>query len=105
MENLIENALHYTPENGHITIDISLTDDVIVTIRDTGPGISTHALAHIFERFYHSDRTKKDREGHSGLGLAITHKIIELHQKQLCVSTEPGKETCFTFALPVNHSV
>lgn len=102
MENLIENALHYTPENGRVCIGISLADDVIVTISDTGSGISKHEIEHIFKRFYHSDQARKHKDGHSGLGLAITRKIIELHKGKLKVSTDPGKGTRISFSLPVS---
>ena len=100
MENLIENALHYTPENGCVCIEIFSKQAVIVAIHDNGPGIPEQELPHIFKRFYHSDQGRKDREGHSGLGLAITKKIIELHQQQISVSSEPAKGSCFSFSLP-----
>ncbi|MBU1583864.1 MAG: HAMP domain-containing histidine kinase [Proteobacteria bacterium] len=105
LENLIENALHYTPENGRVTIEISLAEDVVISIRDTGPGIAKKDLDHLFKRFYPSDQGRKDSQGHSGLGLAITQKIIELHQQKLSVLTEPGKGTCISFTLPIATSI
>ena len=104
LENLIENALHYTREKGCVTIEISKAEKVIVAIRDTGPGISKHDLENIFKRFYHADRSKKRTEGHSGLGLAITKKIIELHQQKISIATELKKGSCFSFSLPKTGS-
>lgn len=101
MENLIENALHYTPEKGRVSIEIFRAEQVVVSIRDTGPGILKHELDHIFQRFSHSGRAENQREGHSGLGLAITKKIIELHQCRISVTSDPGKGSCFTFTLPM----
>ncbi|MFH2090908.1 MAG: ATP-binding protein [Pseudomonadota bacterium] len=105
LENLIENALHYTPENGCVTIEVFQTDTVMVAVRDTGPGISDQQLDHIFKRFYHSDRSENQSQKHSGLGLAITQKIIELHNQHISVSTRPGKGSCFTFSLAKSHSI
>lgn len=99
MENLIENAIHHTPENGSVRVEIGQTDTVSVSISDTGSGISQKALPHIFKRFYHSDRAGSKKDGHSGLGLAITQKIIELHGHHVHVATESGKGSCFSFSL------
>jgi len=99
-ENLIENALHYTPENGIVRIQILCDDDLIVQIRDTGQGIAKEEIPHIFERFYHSDKGRKGKDAHSGLGLAITNQIIKLHQRQIIVTSEDGKGSCFSFNLP-----
>ncbi len=104
LENLIENALHYTPENGIITLEMSFDEDVMVTISDTGPGIPENELGYIFERFYHSnkdltDNGLTDTRGHSGLGLAITKKIIELHGKSISATSQIGHGTCFSFTL------
>lgn len=100
LENLIENALRHTPEKGCVSIEISQDRDVIVRIRDTGPGIAQKDIAHIFERFYHSNQIGKNGQGHLGLGLAITGKIMELHHQTIEVSSIPGKGSCFSFTLP-----
>ncbi len=101
LENLIENAIHFTPANGRITIEIQLKQDLLIKVSDTGPGIPVNDQEHIFERFYHVDQSRKDREGHSGLGLAITKRIVELHNKNISVKSLPGKGTTFLFHLPV----
>ncbi len=99
LENLIENALRYTPEAGWVSVEISNGKDITLSVRDTGPGIPEEELALIFNRFYHSKGRLEDGTRHSGLGLAITQKIVELHQGRLGVDTGPGG-TCFFFSLP-----
>ncbi len=100
MENLIDNALHHTPENGQVSIDVSGQTEVIVNIRDTGPGIPEEELPHIFKRFYQTGNFKQDRAGHTGLGLAITGKILELHSRRVRVESKQGRGACFSFSLP-----
>ena len=104
LENLIENAIHFTPADGTITIELALKEDILVQISNTGPGIPNEELPHIFKRFYHADQSRRGREGHSGLGLAITKKIIELHKRSINVTSSLGAGTSFTFYLPVFHS-
>jgi signal transduction histidine kinase len=82
---------------------LALKEDILAQISDTGPGIPKEELPYIFKRFYHADQSRKGREGHSGLGLAITKKIIELHQRSIHVTSSPGAGTSFTFYLPVFH--
>jgi signal transduction histidine kinase len=61
------------------------------------------SLHHIFNRFYQRDRTQEDKMGHSGLGLAITKRILELHGRTIIVESETGAGTTFTFFLPAYH--
>ncbi len=101
LENLMENAIHYTPQGG--TIRLVLTpgrDDISVQVSDTGRGIPEEELTHIFNRFYQLDKSRKG-ERHSGLGLAITKKILELHDRSIKVTSSPGSGTTFTFHIPV----
>ena len=100
LENLIENALHYTPDKGRVEIEIVLKKDLLIRISDTGPGIPQKELTHIFKRFYQSDPFSQNSQGHAGLGLAITARILKLHGKQIHVESEPGKGSCFSFSLP-----
>jgi len=101
LENLIENALHYTPEDGNVRIELRVNDDVLIHIHDTGPGISKQEQEFIFKRFYHSDKGRKGRQEHSGLGLAITKKIMDLHGRQISISSVPGEGSSFTLHIPV----
>ncbi|WP_321494321.1 HAMP domain-containing sensor histidine kinase [uncultured Desulfobacter sp.] len=100
LENLIENALNYTPVKGRVGITVSLETEVVIRISDTGPGIPEKELPHIFNRFYQSDSLGKKTGGHTGLGLAITAKILQLHGRQVQVESRPGSGSCFSFSLP-----
>ncbi|MFC2055156.1 sensor histidine kinase, partial [Chloroflexota bacterium] len=86
--NLLNNALHYTPEGGEIRISTSCNTQTagqyaLVEIRDSGSGIPPAALPHIFERFYRVDRSRSREEGGTGLGLAIARKLAEAHRGTL----------------------
>jgi two-component system OmpR family sensor kinase len=101
IENLIDNAIRYTPEGGAVRVGLDMKpDSVSVTVGDTGSGISAEELPRIFERFYRADRIRRDRSGHSGLGLAIAKRILELHRSTIEVESREGKGTVFTFDLP-----
>jgi signal transduction histidine kinase len=102
LQNLLDNALKFTPENGNITISLaSQKDDVLVTVKDTGPGISQKDLPHIFDRYQKAERTNlKDNEG-LGLGLAIVKKILEVHNISISVESNEGKGTAFSFKVPI----
>ena len=103
LENLIENAIHYTPKRGSIHFTVSVDrEDISVQIRDTGPGISQEDLPHIFNRFYQLDKRRKGETGHSGLGLSITKKILKLHNRSIQVSSSIESGTTFTFTIPMS---
>ena len=106
LENLMENAIHYTPQGGSIRLVLtSGRKDISVQVSDTGHGIPKEELPHIFNRFYQLDKSRQGEEGHSGLGLAITKRIIELHDRSIEVSSSLGSGTTFTFHIPVfNHA-
>jgi two-component system OmpR family sensor kinase len=102
LENLIENAIQNTPRGG--TISLVLTpqnEDVTIQVNDTGCGIPPEELAHIFDRFYQLDKSRKSGQDHSGLGLAITHKILKMHDRSINVASALGSGTTFSFQLPV----
>lgn len=105
LENLIENAIHYTPQNGKISLELVSTEkEVTLHISDTGVGIPQEELSQIFNRFYQLDKSRKIKPGHSGLGLAITKRILELHGKTIEVSSVVNAGTTFTFQLPIHSS-
>ena len=102
LENLIGNAIRYTPEGGTISLVLRPEkEDISVRVIDTGQGIPEEELPHIFNRFYQLDRSRKGEPGHSGLGLAITKKIMELHERSIEVTSVLNAGTTFTFQLPV----
>jgi signal transduction histidine kinase len=93
--------LNYTPENGSVSVAVSLETEVVIRISDTGLGIPEKELPHIFNRFYRSDPFSRKNQGHTGLGLAITAKIIERHGRKIKVESSPGNGSCFSFSLPL----
>lgn len=100
LDNLIHNAIHYTPDDGQISIQLVITEEnlVRVLVRDTGPGIHDLQQQLIFERF-HQAHSPERSSGHSGLGLAIVKKIIDLHKQTIWVESQPGKGSAFNFTL------
>jgi len=105
LENLLENALRHTPEEGSVSIILSNDDrDITVQVNDTGSGIPADELPRIFDRFYQADKSRKEKSVHVGLGLAITKRILELHGTSISVQSVPGSGTTFTFKLPIDRS-
>ena len=99
LENLLDNAIKYTPEGGEVEIALSIGNSTIATvIKDTGQGISEYEAQHIFERFYRIEK-HRDQDG-SGLGLAIVKRIIQLHNSSIAVSPAENKGAIFSFDLP-----
>jgi len=100
--NLVGNAIRHCEEGDKISIDISKAGQQwLITVKDSGVGISVEDLPHIFEAHYRgrqSEAVKGDRVN-SGLGLAITRRIIELHHSKIEVKSELGKGTLFSFSL------
>lgn len=101
LENLIENALRHTPEGGSVSLVLTLdSDEITIQVRDTGSGIAKEALPHIFERFYQVRNSHGQKKERSGLGLAITKRILELHDSFIEVESTLHSGSCFTFRLP-----
>ncbi len=101
IENLIQNALRYTPAGGTIRVTFILKNgDVSIGVSDTGSGIPKEDLPYIFDRYYQREKPR-DKTGYSGLGLAIARRILELHNKPIHVESTLGSGTTFTFNLPV----
>ena len=96
---LIDNAMHYTPEGGSITLSARMgdPDTILVSVCDTGCGIAAEDLPHLFERFYKTDKSR--REGGTGLGLSIAKQIIDRLGETITVDSKQGEGTCFTFTL------
>lgn len=99
--NLLTNSIKYTENGGSISIRMTKnTKECHIEIRDTGIGIAATDLPHIFDRFYKADKSRNRKEGSSGLGLAITKKIIDLHDGKVHVESQLGKGTVFHVYLP-----
>ena len=101
LQNLIDNALRYTPEGGTIHIDIQPQGaEVVVSVCDTGVGIASEHLPHVFERYWQAQDTALARPGPSaGLGLAIVKRILELHGSAIRIRSELAGGTRFDFNL------
>jgi len=99
--NIIGNAVKYTQMGGHINIDAKDDkENIYISIKDDGVGIATDDLSHIFDDFY-IGKTKPKGERRSGVGLAITKRIIDAHDGTISVESELGKGSTFTVRLPV----
>ncbi len=102
LENLIENAVKYTPEGGRIRLSlIPGRERVTARVSDTGVGIPEHEIPHIFERFYRVEKSRGAGPDGTGLGLAIVQRILQLHGSPIEVESRPGDGTSFSFDLPV----
>lgn len=99
--NLLDNALRHTPESGRVSLAASTRDgSVAIEVSDTGAGIPSTALPHIFERFYVVDPARARSRSGTGLGLAIVRHIIEAHGGTIAARSELGVGTVFTCTLP-----
>ena len=100
-QNLIDNALRYTPAGGSIRIDIQPNEDALeVSVSDTGAGIANEHLEHVFERYWRAQDAQSTEPGpSSGLGLAIVKRILELHGSVIRVSSDLSRGSRFDFSL------
>ena len=102
--NLLSNAIEYNRTDGEVRIATSAAADAaILTVSDTGVGISGADLPHIFERFYRADRSRSRAEGHAGLGLAICRAIVDAEGGNIQVVSTVNSGTTFTVRLPASH--
>ncbi len=102
LHNLLENAVAYTHKGGTINVAASAKGKwVEVSVSDTGEGIPTEDLPHIFERFYRVDKSRARATGGSGLGLTIAKRLVEAHGGKITVQSELGKGSRFSFTLPI----
>jgi PAS domain S-box-containing protein len=101
MDNLIGNAVKYTPEGGEISVELEeQSEQIIIRIADNGPGIPPADQAHIFEKFYRATNVPKGVGG-SGLGLAIVKSIVDNHHGRIWVESIVGKGSTFVVVLPM----
>ena len=99
--NLLTNAIHYNRAQGEVRIATRCEQDaVVLTVADTGPGITAEDLPHVFERFYRGDKSRSSTQGHSGLGLAIVQAIVAAHGGRIEAASEVGVGSTFTVRLP-----
>ncbi len=103
MGNLVDNAIRHTPPGGTVTIAALRYDDgVHVVVTDTGPGIPSDALPHVFDRLYRLDPSRDRATGGAGLGLTIARRLVEAHGGTVWAESEEGVGSCFGFDLPTD---
>ena len=101
IDNILNNAIKYSPDGGKITVTMKTTDDqMILSISDQGLGIPKQDLPRIFDRFYRVDRARSRAQGGTGLGLAIAKEIIKQHNGFIWAKSIYGKGSTFTIVLP-----
>lgn len=101
IDNILNNAIKYSPDGGKITVTMKTTDDqMILSISDQGLGIPKQDLPSIFDRFYRVDRARSRAQGGTGLGLSIAKEIIKQHKGFIWAKSEYGKGSTFTIVLP-----
>jgi signal transduction histidine kinase len=103
--NLLSNALRYTPAGQAITLGARLKGkELVLWVTDSGPGIASEDLPFVFERFYRADRSRSRDNGGSGLGLAIARQWVALHGGRIWVESEVGRGATFSVGLPVTQT-
>ena len=103
--NLLSNAVKFTPEGGHVVVATASRDhEVLISVTDTGPGIPLEDHERIFEEFQQTNVGVQQREG-TGLGLALSKRLVELHGGRIWVESEPGQGSRFVFTLPAKEAV
>jgi len=97
--NVLDNAVKYTPPGGQVTVSISQANqDIVVTVHDTGVGISETDLPRIFDRFYRSDRSRS--EPGTGLGLSLARAVARAHGGNITVTSVLNQGSTFIITLP-----
>jgi signal transduction histidine kinase len=100
--NILDNAIKFTPNGGKVTLDIfENNEEIHIELSDTGVGISSENISHIFDRFYREEKSRS--ETGNGLGLSLAHSIIHAHGGKIFVSSEKSKGSSFTIILPLKH--
>lgn len=104
INHILQNAFAFTPNHGKIDVDVTLEDNIIyIEIHDNGIGIPEPEQERIFERLYRIDTSRSSSTGGAGLGLAIVHRIVELHHGKIFVKSKVGEGTCFCLCLPIQQ--
>ena len=104
--NLVSNAVRYTPAAGRIEVSWrEQGDELIMAVRDSGPGIAPEHLPRLAERFYRVDHSRSRETGGTGLGLAITKHVAQRHGGALRIESQLGVGSTFMLVLPLNRRV
>lgn len=106
ISNLVSNAVRYTPAGGKIHVSWARDPEhVVLSVKDTGPGIAPEHLPRLSERFYRVDRSRSRETGGTGLGLAITKHVAQRHGGELRIQSQLGKGSNFMLVLPISRVV
>ncbi len=101
LNNILGNALRYTPANGVVDMETKQVEGKIqISIQDNGEGVTPEEAAHLFDRFYRADEARNRNDGGSGLGLAIAKSIVEMHKGRIWAESEKGKGLKIVIELP-----
>jgi two-component system phosphate regulon sensor histidine kinase PhoR len=101
LENIVENAIKYTPAGGKVEVTAQdAGGSAVVVVQDDGPGIAAEHLPRIFERFYRVDKARSRAIGGTGLGLAIVRHLAESIRATVTVTSEPGRGSRFVVTVP-----
>jgi PAS domain S-box-containing protein len=100
LDNLVGNAIKYTPDKGRVAVVVSMQENqIVLQVKDTGPGIPQEDQPHVFEKFYRASNAPEGVQG-SGLGLAIVKSIVDSHQGRVWVESALGRGSSFFVLLP-----
>jgi heavy metal sensor kinase len=103
---LLDNAIRYTPAHGEIRAEVILAPDgAVVTVRDTGVGMSEDVRQHVFDRFYQADLRERKTQAGNGLGLSIGRWIADAHGAALTVESQEGRGSVFQIRFPISSQV
>ena len=103
--NLVDNAVKFTPEGGRISVAIELAPPkAVISVRNTGSGVSKEDAAHIFERFYKADKSRSVNKKGTGIGLYLVKNIIDEHGEDIILTSKEGEYAKFSFTLPLDKS-
>ena len=101
IDNIMNNAIKYSPDGGTITVHLSEThNNILLSITDQGLGIPKKDLQKVFDRFYRVDKARARKQGGTGLGLAITKEVIKAHGGNIWVESQEGRGSTFYITLP-----
>ncbi len=104
--NLIDNAIKYTQPHGEVAVHVrSMGNTAVLEVSDNGIGIPSHAIPHVFERFYRADKARSRASGGAGLGLSIVKAICTAHGAEISVASQEGHGTRLTVELPLESEL
>jgi signal transduction histidine kinase len=104
LTNVLKNAIQYTPDGGTIYVETCQKETTVnIIVRDTGIGIDSNTLPHIFERFYKGNEARPSGQSGTGLGLSIAHRIVEIHGGTIEAQSKLGDGSTFTITLSIGQ--